>query len=96
MQKKFAAGAMQQGEQELFLKLAGDPSGIFKLTGQDAAKMRMWGEEMKRDRERAYKLYNMQAPDIQTGKSAATSSLVGAPQPDIRNLEPVDPKAWRR
>ena len=85
LQQRFAAGAMQKGEQELFMELAGDPTAIFSWTPKQRAIMKYWQADIARARENLYGLAGVKAPDVAPGQS-----------PFVQSLTPVNPKGQLR
>ena len=85
LQKRFAAGAMQKGEQELFSELAGDPTAIFAWTPKQRATLKFWAADAQRERENLHRMQGTQAPPVAEGQSVFA-----------RSLTPVQPKGATR
>lgn len=74
LQQRFQAGAMQQGEQELFTELAGNPTAIFSWTPKQRAILKYWMADTQRTRENLYGLAKQAAPPLEVGQSVVTRS----------------------
>lgn len=89
LQNRFAAGAMQKGEQELFTELAGDPTAIFSWTPKQRAILKYWQADIARERENLYGLAGARAPELPAGGSAFAESLTPVkPQGALRPWTP--------
>lgn len=86
LQQRFAAGAMQKGEQELFQELAGDPAKVLALKGKQLDLFKMWAADIEQTRQQLYGYAGVQAPPIQKGGSAFARSRSPASAPKRDDL----------
>ena len=86
LQQRFAAGAMQKGEQELFQELAGDPAKVFALKGKQLDLFKMWAADIDQTRNQLYGYAGVKPQPIQRGGSAFAKSRSAASAPKREDL----------